>query len=233
MLHRWVKLELNKISFLLRNAGLFDKLDSKDPTRVVLEGLPIEWDGTPEFSGEFDPRYYREEGGRWAKGKMEGKLDGKPIKIEINRTKDRFTYNVDFDGEKYRLENLKDLKTTINELHQKKSPQQDTVKDLYSKVLKSKNKILKDVEEKFLSKISNEKWIIEVEKYLEPVYVRFFIWSEDKANIESKMKESMDGILKYLQDFAAADADKLSFSYKFIKGARKAGVVIAIKLKDS
>jgi len=228
-----IKSELSRIAFLLINAGKFDKLKTTDPTRVTLEGLPVEWEDV-DFSGEFEPDYYREEN-VWKDGKLTGKLNGKPFKLDITRgVKRNWIYDVKFEGKSYRPQGLKNLKKLVEQLHKGEHTEEDKSKKVYKDFLKKREEILKYVESNFLSKVSPEKWHIEMEKYLKPIYIRFFMWSDEKGPIENKLSVQMDKILEYLKSIMDQSVvGQFSFTYKFIPSHRKVGVVIAINMKES
>lgn len=239
----YIRRELNNISFFIKCAELFDGLGVK--IRGVLEDLPIEWsssqtEGKVEYKGSES----------WNVADLEGKLNDKPIKLQIKREfgKDngvneikRTNYKLTYEGKTYLVSSLPKLKDVVEKLSSGKVPKPKIMQMAYDLIQNKKAEIYTYVKRNILKQVSTDVWYYKVSKDASRIYLRFYVKTDDpavKSEIENKLTEHdnyrLDSVGSYLETLfnengVAGLNKENNMTHSMIKLSDQAGFVITIK----
>ena len=157
----YVQNELMRLAFFIQNAGLFDEFGVK--IRRTLEDLPVEWDsaqtdgevvmtkGDPEIVEDGD-NPAEESYTTWKIADLAGKLNDKPIKLQIKREfgEDnktgrteikRIKYTLTYDGKHYTISSLPKLTDAVEKLSAGKIPKPKLMQMAYDLIQHRKAEI--------------------------------------------------------------------------------------------
>jgi len=242
---KYIKNELNKLSFLIKSAGIFDGLGTK--VRNTLEELPIEWDssqtdGSETYKGETS----------WKVAELKGKLNDKPLKLKIKRefgSSDdseyneikRIKYTVTYEGKSYLVSSLPKLEDAVEKLSAGKVPKPKIMQMVYDLIQHRKAEIYTQIKRNYLTQVSRDTWYYKVSKDSSRIYIRFYNKIDDpekKQEIEDKLTDhnyyKLDRIGSYLETLITGEGingitKENNMTHSLINLPNEAGFIITIK----
>jgi hypothetical protein len=241
----YLKKELSKLAFFIQNAGMFDDLGAK--IRGTLEQLPIEWD-----SAETDGEVLYKGKPAWKVADLEGKLNDKPLKLQITREfgkdeKTQFTeikrirYQLTYAGRGYTVSSLPKLTDAVEKLSAGKIPKPKIMQMAYDLIQHRKAEIYTHIKRTFLLQASRDVWYYKVSKDASRIYLRFYVKTDEPSNkkeIEEKLTEHdnyrLDSIGSYIETLISGEGvsgitKENNMTHSLIKLSDQAGFVITIK----
>ncbi len=229
MITELVRNELKRIAFFIQYSGFFDNLPAR--TRNAIESLPVKWSKAPDFI----PKDWEAKGIDWETATVAGKLDEKDFSLKIIKKPDRTEYQIFFEGNQYKVNNLEKLKSSVEDIRHGKKPKPQVMQEYFDTLFKYKSDIHDYAQKHFLAQIKPA-WDLDIKKDVGHIYVRYYVAADDPKPIEERLSDHnffrLESIIHYLKTFAkkyGLDVGMLEFKHKFIKVSGQAGFIISIK----
>lgn len=231
---KYVKKELNKISFFIQYSGLFDQF--APATQNALENLPVEWesaqtDGQTQLKWKDKPQ--------WKYADLVGKLGDKTFKMRINKNSSRNIYTIIYEGNQYKVTSLGKLKSLVDSLEEGKTPRPEKMQTSYN-IIKKQQANIKDQSVKYyLNQVSEKPWQFTMQKDPSRIYLKFYIVTEDdqeKKDIKEKLGyhddyriNSIGSYVKKVLKKEGIDVSDIEITQRMIDMPRKVGFNLTIK----
>lgn len=229
-----IKKELKRIAFFVQHSGLFDSFSPT--TRRTLESLPVEWEAV-QVDGETTLKW--QDHPTWAEADLEGMLDDKPIKMKIKKSSSRNIYSIQYDGKKYTVENMPDLRKLFEDLQEGGTPKPKVMQESFDLLNKKKTHLNTQSKHYYLNDVSDGPWKLDITKDSSRIFVKFSVPSADEASkvkMDEKLEEqdkfrinTIGSYVKKLLQKEGLDISDLAFTQRLLNVSGKSGFLITIR----